>query len=997
MMIFYIKYFNHWMKVAVFMTVSMLIATLFSSCQKEVKPKTHADYVNPFIGTGGHGHTYPGAVVPYGMVQLSPDTKIDDWDHCSGYHYSDGVILGFSHTHLSGTGIGDYGDIRFMPSIGNLLVEPGTEENPDIGYASRFSHEREEAEAGFYKVHLDDYNIDVELTATERVGVQRYTFPQSKRAHVILDLQEAVTTEKILHAEFLIRGNHEVVGYRQTEGWANNHYVFFYASFSKPFKSYGTVVDGKIYPYQQGVVGKNVKAYFDFDTKDGEQIVVKTAISPVDMTGAYENFKAEAKGWNFDTIRHKAHEKWNRQLRKIEVEGNSEDDKYIFYTALYHSMLAPNIYSDVNSRYRGHDNKIHQDFSFTMYTVFSLWDTFRALHPLFTIIERDRTNDLITSMMEMYRHDSLLPVWELAANETNCMIGYHSVPVIVDAYVKGIRGFDAHEALKAMVKTADANHFGLAYYKRKGYIPSDKEGESVSKTLEYAYDDWCIAQLADKLEDTKVYERFIQRAQYYKNIFDRETGFFRAKANGCFTEPFDPRQVNFNLTEANTWQYNFFVPQDVNTLIDMLGGDKGFDNKLDKLFTTKSELTGRKQSDITGLIGQYAHGNEPSHNMAYLYNFVGKPWKTQHLVNRITHELYKNAPDGLAGNEDCGQMSAWYVLSSMGFYPVTPGTDKYEIGTPVFDRVKINLENGNCFVIKANNRSGENFYIQSATYNGKSYSQSYISQKMLLDGGELVFNMGKEPNKSWCSDSNERPVQKIYDEHITPVPYFKADSKTFFNGQEVALQDLNPKARLMIKTGEGSWKDYSKAFTIKESGSFEAKALLDGKESFIEQALFYRIPKNRKVILKTKYNPQYTGGGDNALINTLRGGTDFRTGNWQGYQGNNLDAVIDLGKEQMVHQMGIGFLQDINSWIFMPEWVSFEVSTDGTNFQLLGKMSNRVGEHQDGTIVKDFVLKDINQRVRYIHLFAKNRGRCPEWHKGYPNPSWIFTDEFWVK
>jgi len=978
--------------------VSLLFLFLFglNACSDQ-KPKSPVDYVNPFIGTGGHGHTYPGAVVPFGMVQLSPDTKIDDWDHCSGYHYSDSVVLGFSHTHLSGTGIGDYGDIRFMPTTGKLKVMPGSGDNPDAGYASRFSHDNEEAIAGYYQVYLSDYDINVELTSAERVGLQRYTFPKTNKAHIILDLKEAVTTEKILDAEIIIRNKQEVVGFRRTDGWADNHLVYFYASFSKPFKSFGIVEDDKLIRGKRSAKGTNLKAWFDFDTEEGDTILVKTALSPVDLSGAYHNQIAEIADWNFDTIVKTARSKWNKQLSKIIVEGGSDDDRSIFYTALYHSMLAPNIYSDVDDRYRGHDGRWHRDNSFVMHTVFSLWDTFRALHPLFTIIERDRTNDLINSMLDMYMTDSLLPVWELAGNETNCMIGYHSVPVIVDAYKKGINGFDAHQALRAMVETASADQFGLKFYKSKGYIPSDKEGASVSRTLEYAYDDWCIAQMAEKLEDTAVYNEFIQRAQYYKNIFDRETGFFRAKANGCFTEPFDPRQVNFNLTEANTWQYNFFVPQDVNTMIDMMGGDKGFNAKLDELFTTDSELTGREQSDITGLIGQYAHGNEPSHNMAYLYNFSGEPWKTQKLVHEIIHDLYHNAPDGLAGNEDCGQMSAWYVLSAMGFYPVTPGTDEYEIGTPVFDSITIYLENGNRFKIKLKNHVKGNYYIQKALFNGKPYPKSFITQDMILNGGLLEFEMGSEPNKEWGTKVENRPVRRITDHLITPVPYFKADSKTFLDQTRIELMDLDPDARLLIKKGNNKWADYDGSFSINNSASFKAVALKEDVKSFVEQAEFVKIPKNRKAILNTKYNDQYTAGGDNALINTLRGGSDFKTGNWQGYYGKDVDAVIDLGKEQWVNKMGIGFLQDENSWIFMPQWVSFEISTDGEHYQKAGVVKNSIDEHQSGAIVKDFVLENVNKKVRYIHVVGKNRGICPEWHKGYPNESWIFTDEFWVK
>jgi len=977
--------------------LGLLLSFILSCNNQHENTKKPADYVNPFIGTGGHGHTYPGAVVPFGMVQLSPDTKIDDWDHCSGYHYADQVILGFSHTHLSGTGIGDYGDIRFMPNVGNIQTNPGNGNNPDNGYASRFSHEKENAGAGYYVVHLDDYNIDVELTATERVGVQRYIFPKSNQAHIILDLKEAVTTEKILDSEIKIIGDHEIAGLRRTDGWANNQYVYFYTSFSKPFRDFGIVKEGEYTEGLRNAKGNNLKAWFNFDTDDDEAIVVKTAISPVDIAGAHENLITECPDYNFDSIRKAAYYKWNRELSKVEVSSQSKNDKTIFYTALYHAMLAPNIYSDVTHQFRGHDKKIHRNDTFTMYTVFSLWDTFRALHPLFTIIQRERSNDLINSMMEMYRADSLLPVWELASNETNCMIGYHSVPVIVDAYVKGIRDYDAHQALKAMVTTADANQFGLKYYKSKGYIPSDKEGESVSKTLEYAYDDWCIARMAQLLGEKDIQSRFIKRAQYYKNIFDKKSGFFRAKANGSFTEPFDPKQVNFNLTEANTWQYNFFVPQDINTLVDMLGGDEGFYSKLNELFNTDSRLSGRAQSDITGLIGQYAHGNEPSHNMAYLYNFVGKPWKTQQMVHQITRQLYKNTPDGLAGNEDCGQMSAWYVLSAMGFYPVTPGTDEYEIGTPVFDSAKINLENGNTFIVMAKNRTPDNFYIQSATLNGKPYNRSYITQNIILDGGRLEFVMGSEPNKLWAILENERPHRKITDHLITPVPVFKTPSKVFSDKMEVALSDLDSTAKLFLSQDNGNRINYTHPVIIDATTSFKAYAEKNDTKSFVEESSFFKIAKNRKVTLKTNYSKQYTAGGDNALINTLRGGSDFRTGNWQGYYGTDLDALIDLGEVQQVNQMGIGFLQDENSWIFMPLKVTFEVSTDGKIFQHAGTVVNRVDEHKKGGITKDFVLTHVDKKIRYIHVVAKNRAICPKWHKGYPNPSWIFTDEFWVK
>jgi predicted alpha-1,2-mannosidase len=977
----------------IFILVILFLA--FNSCISEDLTGP-ASEVNPFIGTGGHGHTFPGAVVPFGMVQLSPDTKIDDWDHCSGYHYSDSVILGFSHTHLSGTGIGDYGDVRFMPYTGKTRTQPGTQENPDQGYASRFSHKKEKAVPGYYSVELEDYKISVELTATERAGIQRYLFPETKEAHIIVDLKEAVTTEQILGSHIKVIDDHTIAGMRRTNGWARNHYVYFYTKLSKPFKSFRIYKNGKVV---QGdyAEGNNIKLVLDYETAAGENILVKTGISAVDTTGAQKNLATEIAGWDFDKVKEQAYEKWNRQLKKIEISGGTKEERTVFYTALYHTMIAPNIYSDVDFRYRGHDQKIHQDSTFTMYTVFSLWDTFRALHPLFTIIERKRTEDLIRSMLDFYDHDGHLPVWELAADETFCMIGYNSVPVIADAYRKGITGFDIRKALTAMVKTADANRYGLKIYRTKGYIPSDKESESVSKTLEYAYDDWCIAQTAKMAGDKKVYDRFIQRGQYYKNLFDKQTGFFRPKANGAFTKPFDPKQVNFNYTEANAWQYGFFVPQDVNTLIGLVGGDKAFSARLDELFSTGSALTGRQQADITGLIGQYAHGNEPSHHIAYLYNFSGDAWKTQEKVNRIMHDFYKNTPDGLIGNEDCGQMSAWYVLSAMGFYPVTPGTDVCVMGTPLFDKGVVRLENGKTFKVVAKNRDQENLYISSVKINDSVYTRSYITHEMIMDGSVLEFEMSDSPNKEFGSKPADRPVTKITDKLITPVPYFDYDQKTFKENLKVSLGVLNPKAQLFYKKGNRKWKNYEKPLDVKRSGSYSARAVYKGKKSFTETASFTRIPQNRKITIKTKYSPQYTAGGDEALINTIRGGRDFRTGNWQGYEGNDVVAVVDLGKKQKIRKIGMGFLQDQNAWVFMPQWVEFEVSTDGKTFKSVGKVVNKTDPHLSWVVVKDFTVDNLNEKARYIRVHAKNRGTCPSWHKGYPGKSWIFTDEIWVK
>ncbi len=976
------------------LAIVLVVAAAMFACSKD-KPKEVTDYINPFIGTGGHGHTYPGATVPFGMVQLSPDTRKDSWDGCSGYHYSDSVVYGFSHTHLSGTGIGDYGDIRLMPIVGELKFEPGYDD-PETGYGSYFQHDRETAKAGFYAVHLNDYNIYVGLTATERAGFHKYLFPSSDNAHIILDLVESVTSEKIIESSIEFLSDTEIAGLRRTQGWANDQFVYFYAKFSKPFRTFGIVEDGvptKASSYVEAIVdgkltaeGKNLKAWVDFETRAGDIVLVKVGISAVDIEGAKNNLQQDIPDWDFDKVKSEARKKWTIQLNKTEVFGGSDEQKEIFYTSLYHTMLAPNIYSDVDGRYRGHDMKIHQDDGFQMYTVFSLWDTFRTLHPLFAIIERERTKDLIQSMLDMYKHDNLLPIWELAANETNCMIGYHSVPAIVDAYKKGITGFDANIALEAMQATAQADQFGLKWFRNKGYIPADKDGSSVSKTLEYAYDDWCIAEMAEMLGDESVNKEYLQRAQYYKNIFDKETGFFRGKSNGCFVKPFDPTEVNFMLTEANTWQYNFFVPQDINTHIDMLGGDEKYEAKLDELFNTEVGLSGRHQSDITGLIGQYAHGNEPSHHMAYLYNYVGKPWKSQEMVHQIMNELYTNQPDGLSGNEDCGQMSAWYVMSAMGFYPVTPGTDVYVLGTPLFDSLKVNLENGNVFQIKANNLSEKNFYVQTVTYNSNPWSKSYITHDMIMDGGVLEFEMGDAPNETFGFEPQYRPYQKITEHLITPVPYFKAPSKTFEDPIKIEVGNQN---NALIRWGKQTYEDepalrkYTNPIEIKSSTKLVAVANSNGRNSFFEEAEFIRIPPGRSVKIVNPFSSQYTAGGDIALINTLRGGENFTTGNWQGYHEVDLDATIDLGKAQKISSISAGFLQDQNSWIFMPEWVMFEISKDGKQFVEVGKVNNDVDEKADGGIIKDFEVSFEKQKVKYIRVVAKNKGNCPEWHKGY--------------
>ncbi len=953
--------------------------------------------VDPFIGTGGHGHTYPGASLPFGMVQLSPDTRLTGWDGCSGYHYSDSVIYGFSHTHLSGTGIPDYCDILFMPATGGVKLNNGYGEDPDLGYGSRFSHDREEAEPGYYRVHLDDYGIDAELTASRRAGLHRYRFPGS--GYILLDLSHR---DPVIDSEIRVVNDHEIEGSRRSNSWARNQHLYFAAQFSRPFNRADLAVDDSIRAGLKEVTGTDLKGVFYFKLTKGDEVLLKVGISAVSVEGARKNLEAEIPDWNFDTVRSRARQEWNKELGRITISGGTPEERTVFYTALYHALLVPNCYTDVDGRYRGTDLKVHRADDHTQYTVFSLWDTFRAEHPLFTLIEQQRTGDFIRSFLTHYRDGGKLPVWELAANYTGCMIGYHSVPVIVDAYMKGMRDFDEDLAFQAMMASADKDELGLAEYRAYGYIPGDLEPESVSKTLEYAYDDWCISQMARSLGREKEYRRFIERAQFYKNLYNKETGFMRARVNGRWQTPFDPAEVNFHYTEANSWQYSFFVPQDIRGLITLMGGEDSFLARLDSLFTADSRTSGREQADITGLIGQYAHGNEPSHHMAYLYNDAGQPWKTQELVRRIMSDLYTARPDGLAGNEDCGQMSAWYVMSAMGIYQVTPGDPVYALGSPLFDEITLHLENGNKFIIRTEGNGPDNKYIQSARLNGRTITRNYILHDEIMKGGELLLRMGREPNESWGSAPGDRRVTAITDYPILVTPFIAAGDRVFSGTEMVSLAGTETGAVIRYTLdGTDPGPDsplYTKPFPVSKSLTLKAVALKEGRApSYIMTADFKKIPSGRSVRILSHYSSQYTGGGDMALLDGIRGGNDFRTGLWQGYEGQDFRAVVDLESVQRIHTVGAGFLQDVRSWIWMPRGVRFSSSRDGKKFTFIGLADPGVKQSRYGVIIKDVLLNDLDIKARFIKIEAENLGPIPDWHPGAGGKAWIFIDEIIIE
>ncbi len=736
--------------------------------------KDYTKYVNPLIGTSKMGHVFPGATAPFGMVQLSPQTNFEPihdkngnynkktYEYCAGYQYKDTTIIGFSHTNFSGTGHSDLGDCLVMPTVGDLVLDPIKTEDGQKGFYSAFSHEKEKATVGYYKVDLDSYNIKAELTATERVGFHQYTFPKSDKAHIILDMVYNIYhyDNKNIWTFIRVENDSLITGYRQTKGWARDKKVFFAMQFSKPFKSYGhkkyekVKYDGFYRKFNQEknfpeMAGKNIRAYFNFDTEENEKIKIKFALSSVSTAGALKNLKAEIPHWDFDKTRQETKQKWNKELSKIEVSMMTENDMKTFYTALYHTCLSPIIYEDVDGKYRGLDQNIHTSKDFTNYTIFSLWDTYRALHPLFNIIQPSRNNDMIKSMLA--HHDQsvhkMLPIWSHYANENWCMIGYHATSVIADAMVKNVGNFNHKRALKASVNTANVRYFdGLEGYIDNGFVSEDKSSSSVSKTLEYAYDDWCISQMAKHIGDTKIAEEFAKRSEYYKNVYDAKSGYMRPKlSNGNFKQEFDPMDTHGQgFIEGNAWNYGLYVPQNIPKMIEMMGGKESFTKRLDSLFTTEiADKYISKNEDITrdGIIGNYVHGNEPGHHIPYLYNWTGHPEKTQQRVRMIMETMYGSTIDGLCGNDDAGQMSAWYIFSALGFYPVTPASPYYAIGSPLVKEAVIHLENGKTLKINVKNQGKDNVFVKNVSVNGKKLEGNNLSHSDIVNGGEIVFEM----------------------------------------------------------------------------------------------------------------------------------------------------------------------------------------------------------------------------------------------------------------
>lgn len=925
--------------------------------------------VNPFIGTGGHGHTFPGATAPFGFCQLSPDTRIDgSWDGCGGYHYSDSIIYGFSHTHLSGTGVSDYGDILVMPIVNEMALN-------NYQYQSPFYHKTEKADAGYYKVFLEKPKIEVELTTSRRCGFHQYTFPNNTNHYVVLDLKHR---DEVLESKMEQIDAHTIRGYRYSKAWAQNQKIFFEIQFEDEIENIIYEAAPSPSPTMILRTDKSLHAIIQLKKKNSNTVKIKVGLSGVDETGAHENLQNEIPHWDFYKTKKWVQDEWNKELSKIEVKEKNNaitDKSIIFYTSLYHCMIAPNIFNDVDGRYRGRDDKIHNtDGKFDYYTVFSLWDTYRALHPLLTIIDEKRTNDFINTFIKQYEQGGRLPVWEFSSNETDCMIGYHAVSVIWDAYNKGIRNYDVEKAFEAMKSIANENSPAINSYKKFAFVRAEDDAESVSKTLEFAYDDWCIAEMAKALGKEEDYKVFLHRSQNWVNVYDPSTGFMRARKNGTLMKPFSPYLVDNNYTEANSWQYSFSVPQDIHGLELISSRDFQFDQKLDSLFKARPKTEGREQSDITGLIGQYAHGNEPSHHIVYLYSYLSEYKKADALIDFICKEFYKNTPDGLIGNEDCGQMSAWYVFSAMGFYPLCPGKETYTTGNKQFEYCKVNhktlIKNDSIF-------NGDKGWFSEN-------SNCELSHYKLKNNNNLFIK------KYRCNDT-------LQISSIIANPFIVEGQRIFKDSFLCEIQSATSSATIFYKINNSPFNLYTKAFQIKENSRISFFSV--GKfndSSAIQEATFTILPTDVKVQLNAKYSPTYHAGGPMGLVDGIYGKANWRAGDWQGYQGQDFEVIISFDKQKNIKELYANFLQDQRAWIFYPSMVLFEFSDDNVHWNKIGSKNLEVTRDENCTIQKiGFTMADYKQNIqaKYIRVKAKNYGFLPSWHPGAGNPAYIFIDE----
>jgi len=943
-------------------------------------------YVNPFTGTGGHGHTFPGAASPFGMVQLSPDTRADgSWDGCSGYHYSDSEVLGFSHTHLSGTGCSDYGDILLMPFATNEVKDIKAQSKSTLDHAKEF------ATAGYYSLMLKD-DIFAELTTTPRTGIHRYTFKPHHTPYILLDLQHR---DETLNSYYTLLNDTTIVGYRSSRAWAQNQQLYFAIRLSKPVKqlriqtaSGVKTVAAKDFPLRFEEKKGLVHA-LQFASDSQYSITLRVALSQVDEEGALNNLASEAPFSRFEVYQKMNTARWGKELGKIEVKTVKEDRKKVFYTALYHCMIAPNIASDADGRYRGMDNKIHKAEGFDYYSVFSLWDTYRALHPLLTIIDTKRTNDFIRTFLAMYEQGGRLPVWELASNETNCMIGYHSVSVIADAYAKGIRNWDLNLACRAAEASANQQGFGVLTYARQGFLQQEDEHESVSKTLEYGYDDWCIAQLFRAAGNRQKQAEYERRSLAFLALIDPESGQMRPRTNGGFVPDFDPYRVDQNFTEANSWQYSFYAPHNMPLLMQFLPGS--LEQRLDALFTAEEKTTGREQADMTGFIGQYVHGNEPSHHIAYLYNYTAQRHKTPYYVHQILNKLYSDGPEGLPGNEDCGQMSAWFVLSAMGFYPICPGKPEYELGSPLFEEVTIHLENGKLFrSIAPEAGDREAIYPVQIQNGGRSVEGTRIRHGLFSDGGSLSWTLSSRSSDMYAAILPGTEAQTI-----PVIPAINAKNKSFRNQTEVEIVNIDSTARIFYQLSVGGTDKYIYTSPFKVDYDVDIYAFAetaDGRSSDTAICRLRRYPDpDVQVQLGTKAMSSYFPNGADGLIDGIKGSEDWRKGDWLGFQGQNVNITLDRGAVKAASGVRVRVLRDERAWIYFPSEVIFRYSSDGKEYSkpVSVKITAAAADRAE---IKE-ILNKPGLKFRYVQVELVYPGVLPAGHPGAGNPSIQFIDE----
>ena len=984
----------------------LIVAVVVYGCSTPAEPLSRS--VDPFIGTGGHGHTYPGATVPFGMVQLSPDTRLEGWDGCGGFHITDDEVYGFSHTHLQGTGVSDYGDVLLMPTVGAMDTGSVWRER----YKDRFVPGSQKAHAGYYRCALQRSEIEVELTASERVGFHRWSLAQRDTLQLVVDLDHR---DELINYGMYPLDDSTLVGQRVSRNWAEAQHVYFAMRFNRPFEWLDQLAELETVEVNGNLEQElSFVPIFSLVFKDVESVEARVSLSFVDIDGAVRNLNQEApNATGFDVAKQAAEGRWDEALSRIEIDAHDAAERSVFYTAMYHSLTVPNLATDVDGRYRGTDLQVHSgSLEAPRHTVFSLWDTFRATHPLLNVLEPGRTEVFIDNFIGMHEEGGKLPMWELASNYTGCMIGYHAVPVIADAWAKGLRGFDADAALEAMVAVATSDDLSKPVWDSLGYLPLEKESESVSKSLEYAFDDACIARMAADMGRRDIAQRFGQRAQGWRNLYRPASGFIQPRYGAAWREAFDPTEVTFEYTEANGWQYNFFVPHDVAGHMELMGGAESYAHMLDSMFNGPSRLSGRHQSDITGLIGQYAHGNEPSHHMAYLPSFVGYPERTQLLVDSICDALYTPEPDGLSGNEDCGQMSSWYVWSALGLYPVTPGSAQYILGTPRYDEVRWRLPNGRTLEISADRTSDEAVYVHGFSIDGKPVNRTYVTHEELMAGGVWQFDVRDEPVGigGWGKSQDSWPVEEwvLGDGSFVPAPFIDAPRSYAGDSLEVEIGCVDPQASVWVRVVEdrpaaravdGSYSGFvpsTGAVTVKGTQVVQLMAERDGQRSAVVSSRIARVNPAFSIDIGFPYANQYAAGGDRALIDGVRGeGDDFRTGDWQGYFGQDADVTVDLGAVYRVKGMSVGVLQDVKSWIWAPSEVKCSTSLDGVNYAEYGVQIPQASP-TDYTPQTERLQFSGTQKARYLklHLSQFNGGQIPEWHLGRLNPTWVFADEF---